>query len=86
VTAAKRGDAEKILSTPANLLARFHGLFPGVTADLLGAAGNLLLPNGSDPRRRRGRETRALNDLRWLSAATVLGRAAARRLLQPHSV
>ena len=27
VAATARGDAEKILSTPANILARFHGLF-----------------------------------------------------------
>jgi NAD(P)-dependent dehydrogenase (short-subunit alcohol dehydrogenase family) len=85
VNATKRGDAEKVLSTPANLLARFHGLFPGVTADLLGIVGNLL-PPGSDQRRKRSRDTRALRHSPWLSAATVLGRLAARRLLQPQRV
>jgi len=36
VAATARGDAEKILTIPANILARFHGLFPGATADILG--------------------------------------------------
>src|SRR5947207_4543781 len=35
VRAAKRGEAERILSLPANLLASFHGLLPGATAGLL---------------------------------------------------
>ncbi len=36
VHATKRGDAEIILSIQAQLAVRFHGLFPGVTADVLG--------------------------------------------------
>src|SRR5205085_10945545 len=46
VQAARRGEAERILTLPANLLARFHGLFPGLTADLLGLA-NRLLPTAN---------------------------------------
>src|SRR5207302_11256477 len=30
VSAVKRGDAEKILTTPANLLAKLHGIAPGL--------------------------------------------------------
>jgi short-subunit dehydrogenase len=41
--ACRRGDAEVILSVPAKLVAAFHGLFPGLTADLL-ALTNRLLP------------------------------------------
>jgi NAD(P)-dependent dehydrogenase (short-subunit alcohol dehydrogenase family) len=82
VEATERGDAEKILSTQANLLARFHGLFPGLTANLLGVVGRLILPSGEGGRRKRGHQTGAL-DSPWLSAATVLGRLAARRFLQP---
>ena len=35
VMATRRGEAERVLSTQANLLARFHGLFPGATSDML---------------------------------------------------
>jgi NAD(P)-dependent dehydrogenase (short-subunit alcohol dehydrogenase family) len=57
VRAAKRGEAERVLSIPATLLARFHGLFPGLTADLLGLA-NRVLPgaNGAVDRKQRGME------------------------------
>ncbi|MBD0369886.1 MAG: SDR family NAD(P)-dependent oxidoreductase [Pyrinomonadaceae bacterium] len=42
VAATKRGDAEVILTIQAQLAARFHGLFPGTTADLLGLVNKLL--------------------------------------------
>ena len=55
VTATKRGQAERILTIPANLAARFNGLFPGLTADLLGLANRLLPgPDGSGTARARG--------------------------------
>ena len=38
VKATKRGDSEKVLTTAATVLARAHGLFPGATSALLGAA------------------------------------------------
>jgi NAD(P)-dependent dehydrogenase (short-subunit alcohol dehydrogenase family) len=81
VAATRRGDAEKILSTPANLLARFHGVFPGVTSELLGVVSRVLLPSGSDKEARRGRDTAALQS-GLLSALTIFGRMAARRFLQ----
>ncbi len=81
VRAAKRGEAEKILSVPANLLARWHGLFPGLTADILGWVNRALLPAGTETGPERGRETAVLRTP-WMSALTVLGRRAARRLLQ----
>jgi NAD(P)-dependent dehydrogenase (short-subunit alcohol dehydrogenase family) len=53
VDACLRGEAEVILSLPAKVAVRVHGLFPGTTTDLLGLA-NLLLPPpggiGSDVR------------------------------------
>lgn len=48
VAAAKRGEAERILSLPATALARFHGLFPGTTSDLLGLVNRLILPRPDD--------------------------------------
>jgi NAD(P)-dependent dehydrogenase (short-subunit alcohol dehydrogenase family) len=57
VEAARRGEAERILGLPANLLARFHGLFPGTTADILGMV-NRVLPqaDGAAKDRARGME------------------------------
>lgn len=82
VEATQRGEAEKILSVPANLLARWHALFPGFTADMLAWVNRILLPAGgpvNEPK--RGREAAVLRTP-WMSALTVLGRRAARRLLQ----
>lgn len=83
VAAAKRGQAVRILTTPASLLARFHGLFPGATADLLGLVNRLLLPDpGTGKQARRGLETSSLKSPA-MNALTALGRSAARRFLQP---
>ena len=48
VTATKRGEAERILGLSASLLVRFHGLFPGLTADILGLI-NRTLPGPGGP-------------------------------------
>lgn len=58
VTACERGDAECILSLPAAVATRVHGLFPGLVSELL-AAVNCLLPSahGADPTRYKGRES-----------------------------
>jgi NAD(P)-dependent dehydrogenase (short-subunit alcohol dehydrogenase family) len=42
VAACARGDAEAILGLPAQVAARINGLFPGLTADLLGVVNRLL--------------------------------------------
>ena len=42
VAAARRGQAERILSLPASVAARFHGLFPALTTDILGLANRFL--------------------------------------------
>lgn len=80
VTATKRGDAEVILSLPAAVLARVHGLFPGLTTEVLGLV-NRLLPGApeEDSGQARGKEIAARLDSRVLDAATVLGRRAAAR-------
>ncbi|MBV9278445.1 MAG: SDR family oxidoreductase [Chloroflexi bacterium] len=79
VRAAQRGEAERVLSTPFMLAARFHGLFPGVTANLLGLV-NLLLPRAGGPTsRERGAEVDARVGSRLLETLTAWGRSAARR-------
>jgi NAD(P)-dependent dehydrogenase (short-subunit alcohol dehydrogenase family) len=82
VDAASRGTAEKVLTTPANVLARVHGLAPGITSEVLGLVNKWLLPEGRSQSKRRGHETRSLQSPLF-SALTVLGRMAAKRFLQP---
>lgn len=84
IAALQRGDAEAILSPPAQLLARFHGLFPGVTADLLGLAAALLLPEAQSGIRtaRPGRAIRPeleATRAQVLQVLTTLGQQAAAR-------
>lgn len=52
VRATRRGDAEIILTPQAQLAARFHGLFPGITTDVLGLV-NRLLPDADGVGRER---------------------------------
>ncbi|GHO70752.1 ketoacyl reductase [Ktedonobacter sp. SOSP1-52] len=47
VDAARLGEAEVILSPQAKLLAGFHGLFPGLTSDILSVV-NRLMPKAPD--------------------------------------
>jgi NAD(P)-dependent dehydrogenase (short-subunit alcohol dehydrogenase family) len=82
VDAARRGTSEKILSTPANLLALSHGLAPGLTSDILGLVNRFVLPEGGGLASRRGYETRSLHTP-LVAGLTTLGRLAARRFLQP---
>lgn len=89
VRAAKRGDAEVILSAPAWLLARLHGLFPGLTADLLRLVNQLVLPTaeGDSQNAVRGHEALSRDRSAVLRTLTRLGRAAADRFGQhpgPH--
>jgi len=80
VMATRNGEAERILSTPAAVAARFHGLFPGATADVLALVNRLLpRPDSTDTSRARGQEVERHLGSRWLKAATTLGRSAARR-------
>jgi short-subunit dehydrogenase len=79
VSATKRGTADKVLGAPASLLAVFHGLFPGLTADILGLI-KQALPDG------RGGQNRQIKPFiqrsRLLRSLTVLGQQAARQYLQ----
>lgn len=71
IAACKRGDAEVALSLPAHLALPFHGLFPGVTADLLGWA-NRLLPGagGIGTESAAGRDSESEITRSWLTALT----------------
>jgi short-subunit dehydrogenase len=84
IEATKRGEAERILSLPANILARFQGLFPGFTTNVVGTVAALLLPAGDsdDPAMVRGEVAQRKlppSQRKLLEALTTLGRQAARR-------
>jgi hypothetical protein len=81
VQAAKRGEAERVLSMPANLAVRFHGVFPGLTADILGLINRFILP---EPTSRPTGAARGLDVEQRMSSSvldtlTTLGRSAAER-------
>jgi NAD(P)-dependent dehydrogenase (short-subunit alcohol dehydrogenase family) len=71
IEAARRGDAEVVLTIQAKAAALFHGIFPGLTADLLGLV-NQLLPDagGIGPAREKGRESESAWSRSWLTALT----------------
>jgi short-subunit dehydrogenase len=86
VEAAARGETEVILSFPANLLARLHGLFPGATVNALELANRLFLPepaqHGSVTSGAEAQERLASPLLEFL---TAWGLSAARRYQQQPS-
>jgi NAD(P)-dependent dehydrogenase (short-subunit alcohol dehydrogenase family) len=82
VSAARRGTAEEILSTPATIAVRFHGVFPGLTTDILGIV-NRFLPTSSGPSGRdRGQDVDRRIGSQLLDSLTAFGRSAARRFNQ----
>ena len=71
IAAARRGDAEVVLSIQAKLAVLFHGVFPGLTSDMLGAV-NKLLPEagGIGTDRASGEESQSSLAPSWLTALT----------------
>ncbi len=85
VAATRRGEAERILSLPANLLSLAHGILPGPTTELLRLVDRLFLPPPSDASKAQsnipGSEAAPSVPARpFFEALTKLGRDAAKRL------
>lgn len=80
--ATARGTAEKILTPQANLLARAHGVAPGLTSNILGLVNQFVLPKGSGRSSKRGHQARSLQTP-LMTALTFFGRMAAKQFLQP---
>jgi short-subunit dehydrogenase len=77
ISAMQFGEAEVVLTLPAWLAVRFHGVFPGLTADILGLVNRLLPgPGGIGKQRAPGKESES-----WAapSVLTTLTEHAARR-------
>jgi NAD(P)-dependent dehydrogenase (short-subunit alcohol dehydrogenase family) len=84
VRATQRGDAERIISLPAGVLARLHGLFPSCTASLMSFANQFVLPGpeGGKTSERAGRDVPLPSKLPFLEVLTRLGQTAAQRYNQ----
>jgi NAD(P)-dependent dehydrogenase (short-subunit alcohol dehydrogenase family) len=80
--ATVKGTPEKILTPQANVLAKAHGVAPGLTSEILGFVSKLALPEGKNKSTRRGHETRSLQTP-LMKALTIFGRMAAKQFLQP---
>jgi short-subunit dehydrogenase len=77
VRACRYGDAELLITLPAQLAVLFHGVFPGLTSDLMGLTNRLLpAPGGIGTASAKGRDSES--DV-TRSGLTALTDAAARR-------
>jgi hypothetical protein len=82
VDAIRQGRSERILSTTANILARFQGAFPGLVPNIM-ALVNRMLPSAapSESTSIQGKEL-APQHGSTIHALTALGRSAGARLNQ----
>jgi short-subunit dehydrogenase len=82
VASIRHGDAERILSPQASIAARMHGLFPGLTTELLAFVNRLLPEPSANRTQRRGADIPKLHS-GPLSYLTALGRSSGKRMNQP---
>jgi short-subunit dehydrogenase len=90
VCAVKRGEPEMVLTAPANILARVHGIAPTLTGAALGMAGAMLMPkadSSSSAEHKHPKPGWGLPNLQSpkMRALLFLGRLAARRLNQKYA-
>lgn len=71
IEALRHGDADLVTSVPAKVMAAFHGLFPGATADLMGLCNRVLpRPGGIGTGRAAGRDSQSALSPSPLTALT----------------
>jgi short-subunit dehydrogenase len=73
------GRAELIITWQAELLARFHGIAPGLTAEILGLVSRALPNAGESAEKKKGKDS---ENLITKSPLTALGQMAAKRYNQ----
>src|SRR6266446_536509 len=66
--AVRYGNSHVVLSLPAKVADKIHGLFPGLTSDALGFANRLLPGTESDNHGVEGQHCRSVVSLPWLGA------------------
>ncbi len=77
----RTGRPERVLSTPAQLLARFHGVFPELSQAILKVVNRIVLPSGEGGSAEKVSGKDAEHRLGPLfSILTALGKAAAGRM------
>jgi short-subunit dehydrogenase len=83
ISALERGEPDRVLSLPAVTAATFHGLFPGLTVDVLALVNRFFLPRGSSGAS-GSREGVVIprSSSAWYRSLTRLGGRAAERLNQ----
>ena len=79
VRATRRGEAERILSLPANMLARLHGIAPGFTTGMASLANRVMPSDGVGTRATRGAELEPSLRSPVYRTVTMWGRKAAER-------
>jgi short-subunit dehydrogenase len=79
VRATAKDEAERILSLPADLFAKLHGIFPGLTSEVLTLVNRFVLPD-SLTESRTGEQVRAQVNSRFLEAINRPGQRAAQAL------
>ena len=80
VMATRRGEAERVLTLPALLVTRLHGLVPNLTSDVLALVNRVLPgPPEEETDAQRGVEIQDRIELPLFDAATALGQSAAQR-------
>lgn len=79
VRATKRGEAQRILSLSANVLARLHGVAPGLTAGIASLANRVLPSDGVGSKPTRGADLAPSLDSRLYRTVTIWGRKSAER-------
>ena len=77
--ATASGRSELIISWQAELLARFHGIAPELTTEILGLVSRTLPSAGESDEKRKGKDS---ENAVTKSALTALGQMAARRYNQ----
>jgi short-subunit dehydrogenase len=69
IAASMRGDAEIVVTLPARIAAKLHGLFPGAAQDLLGFINRFLPePGGIGTHQAKGAESQSALSPSWLTA------------------
>jgi NAD(P)-dependent dehydrogenase (short-subunit alcohol dehydrogenase family) len=85
VEACRRKETEVVLSLPAMAAARFQGVFPGLTARLLGIVNRLLpAPGGIGTQSRKGSESFSSYSPSWLTTLTERAAAANNEIPDGH--
>jgi short-subunit dehydrogenase len=85
VLAARRREAELILSLPARALVLGHGVAPGLTTDALGVVNRAFLPHDAHTEALPGHAAEQQLDSAAVATLTTLGRRAARHFGQRSS-